>query len=148
MIKEEFSLVSPATPQEFHQYYQFRWEQLRKPLHLPRGSEQDEFESQAFHCMAVTPNNCIIGVGRVHFDSEKSARIRYMATSPRFRHQGVGSAILQYLIDHAASQGATCCWLKARESVCGFYTANGFRDLGIIDSGLPVQHRHMEKKLR
>ena len=34
----------PNTSREFKNYFQFRWELLRKPLGLPQGSEQDELE--------------------------------------------------------------------------------------------------------
>ncbi len=145
MGNESFFLASPKLPDEFEQYYQFRWEQLRKPLSFPLGSERDAYETQAFHCMAITRENKIIGIGRIHFDTKQSARIRYMATCSQFQRRGVGSAILKRLVDYAIEHGATRCWLKARDQAVHFYTANGFHSRGQIDSILPVRHLYMEK---
>ena len=36
-----YHLRVPQTAEELEQYYQFRWEMLRKPLHQPKGSERD-----------------------------------------------------------------------------------------------------------
>ena len=98
-----YTLSSPVTKEEYKQYFEFRWEQLRKPLQLARGTEQDEFEAQAFHCMAVTKEKRIVAVGRIHFDKAQSARIRYMATAEPFRNHGIGGAILERLVVYAES---------------------------------------------
>ncbi len=69
---------SPETEKEFENYLKFRWEQLRKPLGLTQGSEQDELENSAFHIAAFN-NEKIIGVGKKKKKKDTTARIRYMA---------------------------------------------------------------------
>ena len=142
-----FTITSPVSNEEFESYYQFRWQQLRQPLQFPPGSERDQFEAEAYHRMALNPDNQIIGVGRVHFSSETHAQIRYMATTPSMQRHGVGSAILMDLLEYAAQQNITTCWLKSRESVCAFYQTHGFEIIGLAASELPIPHVRMEKHL-
>ena len=52
---------TPESKEEFEEYFDFRWESLRKPISLARGSEQDEFEDTAFHIAAFYSEK-IIGV--------------------------------------------------------------------------------------
>jgi len=118
------------------------------PLHFPLGSERDQYESQAFHRMAIISGNIVVGVGRIHFDSEQSTRIRYMAVAKQFQRKGVGSSILEILIQYAFDHGAIMCWLKARQQACPFYQSQGFKVAGDTDSALPIQHFRMEKSLR
>ncbi len=142
-----FTLTSPRTDQEFDRYYRFRWQQLRQPLQFSPGSERDEYEAAAYHCMALDQNHQIIGVGRIHFPDESQAQIRYMATAPAVQGQGVGSAILIDLLNYAAQQNIKTCWLKSREAVCDFYKKHGFEITGPVESELPVAHVRMEKRL-
>ena len=48
-----YHLRVPTTEQELKDYYQFRWEMLRKPLHQPVGSEKDAYDAMAHHQMVV-----------------------------------------------------------------------------------------------
>ena len=147
MSETNFTLASPSSDKEYEKYFQFRWEQLRQPLNLPKGSERDNYEAQAFHRMAITPEQQIIAVGRLHFDSKLSTRVRYMATAKEFRRKGIGSAILTCLLELAEAKKATMCWLKAREDACSFYVQHGFSIVGEIDSDLPIKHLRLEKNL-
>ena len=142
-----YTLGAPKTSEEFAQYFEFRWEQLRKPLGLAKDSEQDELELQSFHCMARNQATEIIAVGRIHFDGEKSSRIRYMAVAESYRNNGIGGAILKVLVDYAQTRGAHLVWLKARESAIQFYAQHGFDQIDQIDSDLTIPHVRMEMKL-
>ena len=138
---------SPATPAEFAEYFSFRWELLRKPLALPRGSEQDELDNSAFHVAAYDEQH-IVGAGRVHIESDHTARIRYMAVHPGYRCQGVGSCILRRLEQFAYDHHVQVCWLYARESAVSFYTRNGYVVRGQSESELSaLRHERMEKRL-
>ena len=69
-------------------YYHLRWEILRAPLNLDKGSEKDELEDSATH-RAVFDNEKIVGVGRLHFiDKENKAQIRYVAILEDYRGKG------------------------------------------------------------
>ena len=51
------TLRAPNTATEFAQYYQLRWQILRKPWQQALGSEQDEHERHAIHRMIVDEND-------------------------------------------------------------------------------------------
>ena len=137
---------SPASEKEFSDYFCFRWKQLRKPLNLPIGSEQDEFEDQAFH-MAAYEDETIIGVGRLHLEENKTARIRYMAVHDQYQNQGIGGQILKKLEEIAKNKQLKACWLYAREGAIKFYLKNGYKIDGEANSGLSIKHERMEKKV-
>ncbi len=138
---------SPVTPEEFSEYFAFRWEMLRKPLALPRGSEQDEREGDAFH-IAAYDEQLIVGVGRLHTESGCAARIRYMAVHAKYQYQGIGSSILRQLERFARSHRMQVCWLYARENAVKFYTGNGYVIHGKSRSELSaLHHERMEKQL-
>ncbi len=136
-------LLSPQTAEQLERYYYFRWQHLRQPLSFPQGSEQDDLEEQAQHCMALF-NNHIIGVGRVHQDAVESAQIRYMAVDPEWRARGVGRAILAQLIRYAHAAGVKYCWCNARDEAIIFYRRCGFKDAGAVTTDLNIPHTRME----
>ena len=135
---------TPQSKQEFQKYFQFRWEHLRKPLGLVRGSEQDELENSAFHIAAFQENK-IIAVGRLQTENSATARIRYMAVGKPYRKQGIGSAILASLEENAIKNNVQNCWLLAREEAIPFYLKNNYEVKGVADSDLVIKHRRMEK---
>ena len=135
---------SPRTKEEFENYYNFRWKQLRKPLGLERGSEQDELEKSAFH-IAAFDNNYLIGVGRIQLEQNSLARIRFMAVEPRFRNRGIGSKLLRTLEKYALSNNINTCWLLAREEAVPFYEKNNYEISGTANSELQIPHLRMQK---
>ena len=141
------SYQSPATPAELAEYFSFRWEVLRKPLCLPRGSERDELEKDAFH-LAAYDGDQIVGVGRLHIETRCTARIRYMAVHSRYRLKGIGSSILLRLEQFAQGRHVQVCWLYARDSAVSFYIRNGYIIRGEGQSELSgLHHQRMEKQL-
>ena len=144
---QKYFLRSPRTAEEFSAYYNFRWQHLRQPLNMPAGSEQDSNEGDSFHCMAVCPDQTIIGVGRINQESLSVMRIRYMAVNETMQGMGVGSAILSELLNYAKSKHANLCWLNARKQACGFYQKHGFEIVGQTETGLNIPHCRMVKHL-
>lgn len=145
---KNISLTSPNTPVEFERYYQFRWQQLRKPLNLPIGSEQDEYESVSFHSVAIDSSQQIIAVGRITPESGNQMRIRYMAVAAQFQHRGIGTMILQALLRYAQQQNIYMCWLNARLEAVPFYEKNGFTVVGDSETDLTIPHKRMEIYLK
>lgn len=141
-------LKSPSSKQEFADYFQCRWQLLRKPFEYPPGSEQDDQESNSYHCNALNLQGCVIGVGRITPVSSYVMRIRYMGVEERYRHQGVGRMILNKLLEYAKQNNAQSCWLNARSDAVKFYQKNEFEIVCSIETDLPVPHYRMEIKLR
>ena len=143
-----FRVEPPSTPDHFRTCYRLRWQLLRAPWGQPPGSEQDGYETVAWHRMAVNAQGEIIGYGRLHREAKDLGRIRYMFVVPQWRGRGVGAALLESLEDVACEQGMTGIRLDARAPVLGFYLRHGYRDLGPgpLLFGV-IAHRRMEKRL-
>ena len=137
---------SPKSDEEFASYFEFRWQQLRKPLGFERGSEQDELEDSAFHIAAFNKKE-VVGVGRIQIENNHTSRIRYMAVDSNFKNQGIGSGILEQLEAIARANKVSLCWLLARENAVAFYLKNKYEIKGIAKSELPIPHLRMQKEL-
>jgi GNAT superfamily N-acetyltransferase len=75
----------------------------------------------------------LVGVGLVGPEGDPGAwRVRGMATAPEVRGQGVGTAVLAALIDHARQHGATQVWASVRVPALTLYERAGLR----VDSGM------------
>lgn len=55
-----------------------------------------------------------------------TARLRKFACLADFQGQGIGSHMLQYLVQTLKAQKITYFWFDARETAIGFYTRFGF----------------------
>lgn len=55
--------------------------------------------------------------------------LRGMATLPQVRGQGVGKALLDYVIRYARDRRAAAIWCNARENALAFYQTAGFEIL-------------------
>jgi len=137
---------SPNSEKEFEEYFKFRWKQLRKPLGLARGSEQDELDDTAFQIAAFN-NQDIIGIGRLHIENNNAGRIRYMAVDEQFRKRGIGSQLLNELEIIARDRQILSCWLYARKEAMHFYKKNNYVVKGDAKSDLEIPHARMEKNL-
>ena len=87
----------PLSTLEWNEYYKIRWEILRKPLGLKEGSERDDLEDKAIHRI-IKLDGQIVGVGRLHFNEERTAQIRYMAVVKNFRGKEFGKLIVSEFI--------------------------------------------------
>jgi len=123
-------IIEPAHPEQFRAYYELRWQLLRAPWEQPRGSERDALEDSAIHLMAIDESGTAIGVGRLHFNTDTEAQIRYMAVTDASRRHGVGSLLLQALERRATGKGARRIVLDARETALGFYRSRGYSEIG------------------
>ena len=143
-----FRLLTPKTETELADYYQFRWEMLRKPGRHPKGSERDAYDSVADHRMIVDAQGVPIAVGRLYINPENDGQIRYMAVDTQYRGRGLGALILMALESLAREEGALRLVCNAREDAIGFYSGHGFTNQGSLteESG-PIRHQQMLKPL-
>lgn len=137
----------PETPKEFEQYYELRWRILRAPWGEPRGSEIDVVEDQCFHVM-VTDGSKSIGIGRLQYNSDSEAQIRYMAVDNGYERQGIGKLIVKALEEEASRTRHYNIVLDAREPAVGFYENLGYeikeKSYLLFDE---IQHFRMIKML-
>ena len=119
-------ITQPKSSEDFEKYYDLRWRILREPWKQPKGSEKDSLEERSLHVMVCKEDRIPIAVGRVHFNSDIEAQIRYMAVEPRFQKTGLGTVVLKRLEDEVRQLGAKYIILHSRDAAVPFYERNGY----------------------
>jgi len=137
----------PESKEEWKNYFIFRWELLRKPLGMSKESLEDDLEDSSYHLMGIDDENNVIASGRVHFNDNNQAQIRYMAVKDNYKRKGIGSEIVTKLEDYASSKGAKKMVLNARENALSFYLSLGYSEKGPYESDTGIPHSKMEKDL-
>jgi len=102
---------------------------LRQRVLRPHESLEElaSHEPPGVHAVGAFDGGELVAVGFVCPDGEPGDwRVRGMATAPEHRGRGIGAAILDALVEHARSQGATRVWCNARTPALGLYTRAGF----------------------
>ena len=142
-------IIEPNSSAEFEQYYNLRYEVLRKPWLQPKGSEKDDGDKSSIHRMIIDESNGkVVAVGRLQFNTSEEAQIRYMAVSDNYQLKGYGNIIVKTLEDIALNKGIRNIILQARENALKFYWKNGYE---IIEKSYllfdEIQHWLMVKKI-
>lgn len=142
-----YHLRVPLTEQELKDYYQFRWEMLRKPLHQPVGSERDAYDAMAHHQMVVDETGKPVAVGRLYINADNEAAIRFLAVDPVAQGKGLGRLVAITLESVARQEGVKRVVCSAREDAVDFFTKLGFVNQGEITAPqtTPVRHFLMIK---
>ncbi len=147
MTITELIFRSPKTEKEWEQYFHFRWGVLRRPLGMSKSEGRDGIEQESFHLMVTDKKNDIIGVGRVHFNNEEQAQIRYMAVKESKQRTGIGTLIVHKLEEYSSKQKRKEVVLNSRENSKKFYLSLGFEELGPFVSETGIPHVKMRKTL-
>ncbi len=144
-----YHLRVPVTEQELKEYYHFRWEMLRKPLHQPIGSERDGYDSIAHHQMVVDEAGKPVAIGRLYINADNEASIRFLAVDPNLQGKGLGILVAMTLESVARQEGVKRVVCSAREEAVPFFTKLGFVDRGEITTPqtTPVRHFLMIKPI-
>lgn len=134
---------------------ELRYQVLRVPLGMPRGSEVYAAEDACLHLVAVAPNaeesDTVVGCVVFHPNGEglgdHSGRLLQMAVATEAQGQGVGRQLVETLEHHIAAKGITLVTLHAREVAFGFYESLGYEYDGepYVEVGIP--HHNMRKRL-
>jgi predicted GNAT family N-acyltransferase len=141
-------VTSPQSKQDFVNYYQLRWEILRKPWGQPKGSEVTAEEDSCIHAMVLADSGEITGVARLQFNSSTTAQVRFVAVSQEAQGKGVGKMLMEYLENIAREKGAEEVVLDARENAVPFYKRINYQitEKTYLLFG-EIQHYRMVKKL-
>lgn len=142
-------LASPSEPADYEAIFSLRWEILRKPWGMVRGSEQDEHEYQTIHRMIFSKAKYpdIQACGRIQEIGENQAQVRYMAVAEGMQGKGRGSIVLKSLEEAAAASGKMEIFLNAREPAVGFYLGAGYQIQKETEAFLGIRHFRMNKLL-
>ena len=137
-----YHLRVPVTEQELKEYYQFRWEMLRKPLHQPVGSEKDAYDAMAHHQMVVDEAGKIVAIGRLYINADNEAAIRFLAVDPTLQDKGLGTLVAMTLESVARQEGVKRVVCSAREDAVDFFAKLGFVNQGEIPAPQTTPIRH------
>lgn len=106
-----------------------------KEQDVPAELEWDAQDPVCTHAIAETATGTVLGVGRLLADGQ----IGRMAVLKEARSQGVGAAVLQYLMTQAKTQGMATVWLHGQTHAVPFYQRHGFIKEGteFMEAGIP-----------
>ena len=101
---------------------------------VPVELEWDEFDASSIHFLASIDNKPV-ATARLKPDGQ----IGRMAVLSPYRHQGVGSALLEFVIQLAKNENRKALHCHAQTSALDFYQRHGFNTYGgeFDDAGIP-----------
>jgi len=112
---------------------------------IPESLEWDENDPRAPHALVTTLDGQPIGTGRLLMHGE-SAQIGRLAVLPEWRGRGVGTSIMNCLVDEARCRGARRAFLHAQTTAVPFYERSGFKCEGeeFLEDAIP--HYRMSRE--
>lgn len=115
--------------------------------HVPPEIELDELDAVAVHVLALVDGQPV-GTGRLVVNDDGSARVGRMAVLRPHRYRGVGSAVLEALVEFARQRGVERVVLAGQVHAIPFYERFGFVANGDVFEEAGIEHRWMERGLQ
>lgn len=139
--------VEPVrTPEELELVYQIRREVFDQEQHLTTWVRDFPEDGYSLNVLAWIDGQAV-GTGRVSLWGDE-AQIAWVAVRKPYRGQGVGRAVMRYLIRWARAHGARIVTLNAQTHALGFYQKLGFRPIGRPFDMAHIEHQLMELEFR
>lgn len=110
---------------------------------VPPELELDEFDAPSLHALAIDADGTVLGTGRLLPDGH----VGRMAVLQSARGRGIGSALLQALVEAARARGGREVVLSAQTHALGFYGRHGFVAEGETYDDAGIAHRLMRRRL-
>lgn len=109
---------------------------------IPPELEWDEMDEQSLHVVAYDETGLAVGTARLLPDDH----IGRMAVVKARRGEGIGSSLLQAVMQAARQRGTPEVALNAQLTAMPFYKRHGFTEEGEVfdDAGIP--HKHMRHR--
>lgn len=109
---------------------------------IPETVELDGLDATAHHYVAIVDKKPV-GTARRLADG----RVGRMAVLSAYRNAGVGSALVQYVVEDARKSGLPKLYLHAQESAIAFYARHGFASHGDFFDEAGIMHQAMDMTL-
>lgn len=110
---------------------------------IPKELDVDGLDETSFHALA-TEQGEPIATARLTVKEDGSSTMARVAVSEPYRSAGVASAVVQALMQHAQSIGATSIDLHAHSHLKGYYEKFGFefiKDVEIVGEHQLIEMR-------
>jgi len=106
--------------------------------HVPIDLEWDELDAECLHLLVSGDRINAVATARMH-TTQDTAHIGRMAVLKPYRQQGIGSLMLETLLEQAGFLGVEQIKLNAQTKAIGFYQRYGFVAVGdeFPDAGIP-----------
>ncbi len=106
---------------------------------VPAKLEWDGLDAQATHFLVHSEIEAV-ATARLLVDTEGHGRIGRMAVLRPYRDHGIGSLLLQFVIDHAQQHGCRQLHLHAQLTAMRFYQRAGFTACGEVFDEAGIAH--------
>lgn len=138
-----FSVRRASWPRDQTAIASIRDDVFVRELGVPASLERDGRDAASEHAVAEDAHGRAIGCARLLADGS----LGRVAVRRDWRSRGVGGALLERLVEIAASRGQTRVSLNAQADACEFYARHGFVRVGEpwIEAGL--EHVAMQREL-
>jgi len=102
---------------------------------IPEADEFDDADENSSHVLVLSEKRDAVGPGRL----DATGKIARIAVVAEFRDRGVGTAILERLIEEARSRGYDRVFLHAQTQALDFYKKFGFvsDEKAFMEAGIP-----------
>lgn len=111
--------------------------------HVPVELDRDEDDPLSVHVLARALDGTAIGTGRLAPDG----RIGRMAVVGEWRGRGVGTMLLQTLLDLARARRFEAVTVHAQRDAAPFYVRHGFQQEGEPFEEASIPHLHMRRRI-
>ena len=129
------------SPAEMDDVFRIRHIVFVEGQDVPPDREWDGLDEDAEHILALS-DGVPAGCARIRFPGGK-AKIERLAVLPQYNGRGIGSAVMEYLVDHAWKRGADEIYLHAQLATLAFYSRFGFTPRGEVFDDANIDHKEM-----
>ncbi len=142
MSKGSIKIISTSWPKHVDELKEIRSHVFIEEQNVPEELEWDEYDESSTHFLAMDDDRAV-AVARLKPDGQ----IGRMAVLAEYRHQGIGSRLLAFVLKFAAGKNLGQVYLHAQTSAIPFYEKHGFITQGAIFYEANIPHLGMLKKI-
>lgn len=135
----EYTIIATSWQDHKEELSAVRRQVFIEEQHVPEDMEWDEYDITSQHVLALDKNGQPVGTGRLKSDGQ----IGRMAVIRQWRNNGIGTAMLQKILQLAEDANIKQLYLHAQTSAIEFYHRHGFiaDSEEYMEAGIP--HRTM-----
>jgi len=142
-----YQVTEPKTPEELKLYYEARHRILIEPLGLSVEAGRDDIEEISVHRQVIDDKGNVVGISRLHYNSDKEGQVRYVGVEESLRGKGLAQRMMQELETVAKEKGIEEIVLNSRDYAVPFYLKLGYQNIKPTAMQVGIPHFEMRKKL-